>query len=1005
MLAFSDRKFKFGTSDVNELFKTLEGIENAVEELTPKVQLSVHLFLQKSGEKKQKKQLSAIIKSVALMEDTILSRNDTSIKKKNTIENDVPGDDDEHLPEMTLEVQNAVKNDFKRLEVYGESEDEVKDVYEDLQRVIENEDEEENEVGKISTKPGKSKRKELHSTTKIHALSDSWDEEGREVILQVYKLLFTSQCDDENTYSNFALLVKSVLDNDITDTEIDLFLTTDKIVKAKLLPSGEMTLDSTQLRNAKDFQEILFNGICRNLRDRKVITEMKNLWCSSYMYLLLPLESDGVTVIDWNCIETCASSARQFKVLSTISEEDHSTINVDNIREAPMVGTTHLHSQGESEILILANGICETSNLIDKAVVTVHNGMIYQVVSIIHDTTAQRPFPSTEDSKPRYDSYTDYSQKKYGKKLKNLNQPILLAKQADRPHNFLAKDQQKPIVNEGKFVELPPELCLNLGVPSSVMRSLYLVPSAMHRLTSLMLASQIHKEIRKECSDCPPISVPLIMEALTSRKCLECFSYERLELLGDSFLKYAISQHLFMKYENEDEGELSAHRAESVCNTILHHLALTRNLQGYIQDEPFHWRKWVAPGLLCRSIVPCSCNPKDPNSLPVEKVCDKGHRWIYSKTISDVVEALIGAHLVGGGTIAALEFMRWMNMEVDIEDKSVEIAFKRCFAYPSVLNTSLDELQSLLYYHFENPCLLVEALTHASINEHGRRSYQRLEFLGDSVLDLLITQHLFSTYQELSPGDLSDLRQAAANNQNFAQVTVKHNIQNYLCHHSDDIKNQIEKFVEDFEQCKGGDCQFISFGGGMRAPKVLGDLIESISGAILVDNRLKPNIVWDKIYPILSPIVTPENVVPQPLRELYELCDQHHYKYNWKPITKTENVNVATVQIQLEDFSIHGEGSDKNTKFAMTKAAKDALATLQVKGICHGRHTFVQSSMDTTGNEAPHSSNIIAQENMIIASSPQTDSGESDQCHRGETDEEENLLCSSKSMQDFYSKL
>jgi endoribonuclease Dicer len=106
------------------------------------------------------------------------------------------------------------------------------------------------------------------------------------------------------------------------------------------------------------------------------------------------------------------------------------------------------------------------------------------------------------------------------------------------------------------------------------------------------------------------------------------------------------------------------------------------------------------------------------------KVCDKGHRWIHSKTISDVVEALIGAHLVGGGTNAALEFMRWMNMEVNVEDESVDIACKRSINYPSVLNTRLDKLELLLDYRFENRCLLVEALTHASINEQGGPSYQ-----------------------------------------------------------------------------------------------------------------------------------------------------------------------------------------------------------------------------------------------------------------------------------------
>jgi hypothetical protein len=59
-------------------------------------------------------------------------------------------------------------------------------------------------------------------------------------------------------------------------------------------------------------------------------------------------------------------------------------------------------------------------------------------------------------------------------------------------------------------IEMPPELCLNLGVPSSVIRSLYLVPSVMHRMASLMLATQLRQEIQ-ECSNCPFIPATLVI--------------------------------------------------------------------------------------------------------------------------------------------------------------------------------------------------------------------------------------------------------------------------------------------------------------------------------------------------------------------------------------------------------------------------------------------------------------------------------------------------------------
>lgn len=111
--------------------------------------------------------------------------------------------------------------------------------------------------------------------------------------------------------------------------------------------------------------------------------------------------------------------------------------------------------------------------------------------------------------------------------------------------------------------------------------------------------------------------------------------------------------------------------------------------------------------------------------------------------------------------------------------------------------------------------------------------------------------------------------------------------------------------------------------------QVLGDILESISGAILVDTRLKLNVVWEKIKPILSPIVTPENMELQPLRELYELCSYHNYKCN-VATTKTGNVHVATAQIHLEESIISGEGSNVKKRSAETKAAKDALAQLKV---------------------------------------------------------------------------
>jgi endoribonuclease Dicer len=96
-----------------------------------------------------------------------------------------------------------------------------------------------------------------------------------------------------------------------------------------------------------------------------------------------------------------------------------------------------------------------------------------------------------------------------------------------------------------------------------------------------------------------------------------------------------------------------------------------------------------------------------------------------------------------------------------------------------------------------------------------------------------------------------------------------------------------------------------------------------------VDTRLKLDVVWKKIKPLLSPIVTPEKMELQPLRELHELCSYHHYEYN-VTTTKTGNVHMATVQIQVKGPDISGEGSNVNKRSAETEAAKHALAQLKV---------------------------------------------------------------------------
>lgn len=116
--------------------------------------------------------------------------------------------------------------------------------------------------------------------------------------------------------------------------------------------------------------------------------------------------------------------------------------------------------------------------------------------------------------------------------------------------------------------------------------------------------------------------------------------------------------------------------------------------------------------------------------------------------------------------------------------------------------------------------------------------------------------------------------------------------------------------------------------------QVLGDIVESIAGAILIDRKLDLDKVWGVFKPLLSPIVTPENLELPPFRELLEWCDKRGY---FVGIKCTDGINCAdgdkieaTLDVQLKDRLLVRKGCGKNKKDAKAHAASMLLKDLEV---------------------------------------------------------------------------
>lgn len=108
-----------------------------------------------------------------------------------------------------------------------------------------------------------------------------------------------------------------------------------------------------------------------------------------------------------------------------------------------------------------------------------------------------------------------------------------------------------------------------------------------------------------------------------------------------------------------------------------------------------------------------------------------------------------------------------------------------------------------LGYHFSNRAFLLQALTHASYScNRVTHCYERLEFLGDAVLDFLITCFIYEHCGHLDPGQITDLRSALVNNNTFASYTVRCGFHKFLLNCNSKLAYHMDNFAE-FQENRG----------------------------------------------------------------------------------------------------------------------------------------------------------------------------------------------------------
>ncbi|CAI0395038.1 unnamed protein product [Linum tenue] len=763
--------------------------------------------------------------------------------------------------------------------------------------------------------------RELHEMLIPTILKESWTSTEDVVLLSSYYIEFHPVPEDR-TYKKFGLFVKTPLPQDAASMELDLHLARGRYVATKLVPSRMSAFNRDEIVQAQNFQEMFFKVIL----DRSELTSGfvhlgKNGFSKSSptFYLLLPVILDGCgneVLVDWDIIRTCLSSPVFRSPGDMKVEEDP-------------ISDTHL---------LLANGRKKITDVENSLVYAPYKKIFYFITNVIPGKNGFSPHKGSEPP-----SHMEHLTTTNNIDLKYPKQPLLRAKPLFQLHNLLhnrIKEKSEYLELDEYFIDLAPELCelKIVGFSKDIGSSISLLPSIMHRLQNLLVAIELKGLLSASFSEGAEITANRVLEALTTENCQERLSLERLEILGDAFLKFAVGRRLFLMDDLLDEGELTNKRSNAVNNSNLFKLAVRSNLQVYIRDQPFDPFQFFALGHPCKVICTeeseaavhnvSRSSVDNPNS---EMRCSKNHHWLHKKTMADAVEALVGGFIVDSGFKAAAAFLRWIGIKVEFGESQVtEICAASSRYMPLAASVNIATLEKSLGYSFHHKGLLLQAFLHPSYNKHGGGCYQRLEFLGDAVMDYLITSYLFSVYPKMKPGHLTDLRSALVNNRAFANVAVARSFHKFLISDSSALSEAIEAYV-DFVQApakEGG------FREGPRCPKALGDVVESCMGAILLDTGFDLNHVWKLVLSFLDPIMKCPNLKLNYVRELRELCQSYNWVLEFESSKKGRAFSVEA-KVSSKDVSLSASACYSNKKEATMIASQKVFANLRAQG--HGQ--------------------------------------------------------------------
>ncbi|MCC2624997.1 MAG: ribonuclease [Burkholderiales bacterium] len=217
------------------------------------------------------------------------------------------------------------------------------------------------------------------------------------------------------------------------------------------------------------------------------------------------------------------------------------------------------------------------------------------------------------------------------------------------------------------------------------------------------------------------------------------------------------------------------------------------------------------------------------------------------------------------------------------------------------------KLQELLGYTFNDLAILRLALTHRS---YSRQNNERMEFIGDSILDYVIAMNLYSRYPKCSEGDLSKIRAALVSQDTLVEIANKIGLGEYLLLGSGEEKS-----------------------GGRKRPSILGDCVEALIAAVALDSS---DIMAAKVIEQLFDeyLDNAEQLISKDFKSILQECLQSRKLglpiYQLHGTDGPDHCMVFHMDCIIPALKIKVTAQGRNKKEASQVAAQRALAEIEL---------------------------------------------------------------------------